>query len=103
MYKLIFILLCVLPGSAAAECILTEYPGHFSVVCKEDKAEAAASRSRTKHQQLKPASPHKSSFESISKTASPLAMTEEELKLMQTHNKLDGARASRKTKKVAHS
>lgn len=103
MYKLILILICVFPGSAAAECILTEYPGHFSVVCKEDKVEAAASRGRTRRQHIKPTALHKSSFESVPKTTSPLAMSEEELKLMQTHNKLNGARASRKTKKVSRS
>ncbi|MDD2900339.1 MAG: hypothetical protein PHI31_16715 [Desulfuromonadaceae bacterium] len=100
MILLIFLILFVLPCSADADCILTDTPYKFEVVCSGNDPTHPPADSKKKSKTVKKSSrkPGKINFEERTGTTSHIDMSDEEMHMMQTNNALDGYRIRRKTK-----
>ena len=93
MMKIIFLLLVILPYTAFAECRLTELEGKFEGVCwGYNPMSPPVHPKKNKQQHNKKNKVERASKADVESEASSIAMTEEELKFMQTRNRMDGYR-----------
>jgi hypothetical protein len=98
----IILLVSVAPCTVSADCIITDYSDKFEIVCSGfnpmDPPTVSKKRTNTPHKSNKA---KKVSFEASGGETLVNAMSEEELKIMQTRNRQDGfkGKKSRPVKK----
>jgi hypothetical protein len=94
----ILLLLIALSCTAFADCIITDTPYKFEVVCSgyDPTAPPTSSKKNTKNAK-RSARATKANFESRTDRMPNLVMNEEEEQFAQTRNRQDGYRGNRKT------
>jgi hypothetical protein len=100
MKSLSIFLLFILPNTVFADCVLTDTPYKFEVVCSgyNPLSPPIASKKNTKTSKKVSSKSKKASIADREGITSAVGMTEEELKIMQARNKMDGYRGKVKHK-----
>lgn len=95
----ILLILIAMPWTAFADCIITDTPYKFEVVCSGSNkiSTPIASKSNTKTAKG-PSKAKKADYEGREIVTATIAMNEEESQFMQTRNSQDGYQAKRNPK-----
>ena len=97
MKKILF-LLFIIPNAVFADCIITDTPFKFEVVCSGNNPVSPLKDSKNNTNTVKRSSKaRKVTIEGKEPSTSSVAMSERELQYMHARNQMDGYRAKRRT------